>query len=163
MVQTVKMDLKFSPFNQNIEVYIPDLLFSYRILHHADRKQSSSVLMGRQIRAAVTMSFANEEKVLYKRNKEAEPERTKFILQKEQNTTVLEKIAANIVHADQFVARFEPEDVEMPEKEHDETEEDENETEQNMEESGNDVTDLEDEDRPRYRRYEDRHRTEEQM
>ena len=34
----------------------------------------------------------------------------------------------------------------MPEEEHEETEEDENEAEQNMGESGNDVTDLEDED-----------------
>ena len=52
-----------------------------------------------------------------------------------------------------------PEDVEMPEKEHEETEEEENETEQNMEESGNDVIDLEDEDRPRS----PLKRTEEQM
>ena len=37
----------------------------------------------------------------------------------------------------------------MPEEEHKETEEEENETEQNMEESRNDITDLEDEDRPR--------------
>ena len=37
------------------------------------------------------MSFAIEEKVWYKRNKEAEPERAKFILQKRQNTVVLEK------------------------------------------------------------------------
>ena len=36
----------------------------------------------------------------------------------------------------------------MPEEEHKETEE-ENEREQNMEESVNDVTDLEDEDRPK--------------
>ena len=35
----------------------------------------------------------------------------------------------------------------MPEEEHEETEEEENEIEQNMEESGNDVTDLKDEDR----------------
>ena len=37
----------------------------------------------------------------------------------------------------------------MPEEEHKETEEEEKETEQNMEKSSNDVTDLEDEDRPR--------------
>ena len=47
----------------------------------------------------------------------------------------------------------------MPEGEHEETEKEENETEQNMEESGNDVTDLEDEDRPRS----PLKRTEEQM
>ena len=37
----------------------------------------------------------------------------------------------------------------MPEEEHEETEEEENETEQNMEESGDDITDLENEDWPR--------------
>ena len=64
--------------------------------------------------------------------------------------TVLEKKGQLILaHADQFRARFEPEDVEMPEEEHEETEDEENETEQNMEESGNELTDLEDEDRPR--------------
>ena len=47
--------------------------------------------MGRQIRAPITMSFATEEKVWYKRNKKAEPERAKFILQKGQNMAVLEK------------------------------------------------------------------------
>ena len=37
------------------------------------------------------MSFAPEEKVWYKRNKETEPKRVKFILQKGQNTAVLQK------------------------------------------------------------------------
>ena len=37
------------------------------------------------------MSFATGEKVWYKRNKEAELERAKFILQKWQNTAVLKK------------------------------------------------------------------------
>ena len=55
-----------------------------------------------------------------------------------------------LAHADQFRIRFEPEDVKMPEEEDEETEKEENETEQNMEESGNDVTDLEEnEDRPK--------------
>ena len=85
MVQTVKMSLKaFSPFNQNIKAYTPDLLLSYRTVSHADRKQNPSALMGRKIRAPIIMSFATEEKVWYKRNKEAEPERAKFILQKER-------------------------------------------------------------------------------
>ena len=92
MVQTVKMGLKvFSLFNQNIEAYIPNLLLCYQTVSHPDRKQSPSALMGRHIRAPITMSFATEEKVWYKRNKEAEPERAKFILQKGQNTAVLEK------------------------------------------------------------------------
>ena len=75
MVQTVKMGLKaFSHFNQNIEAYVPYLLLSYQTVPHADRKQSPSALMGRQIRAPVTMSFATEGNVWYKRNKETEPE-----------------------------------------------------------------------------------------
>ena len=64
MVQTVKMGLKaFSPFNQNTEAYIPNLLLSYRTVPHADRKQSPSALMGRQIRIQITMLFVTEEKV----------------------------------------------------------------------------------------------------
>ena len=54
-----------------------------------------------------------------------------------------------LAHADQFRARFEPEDVKMPKEKHEETQEEENETEKNMKESGNDITDLEDEDRSR--------------
>ena len=85
--------------------------------------------MDRQIRAPIIMSFATEEKVWYRRNKEAEPERGKFILQKGQNTAVLEKKRQPILaHAGQFRVRFETEDVEMPEEKHEETEEEENET-----------------------------------
>ena len=46
----------------------------------------------------------------------------------------------------QFKARLEHEDIEMPKEEHGETVEEQNETEQNMEESGNDVTDLEEDE-----------------
>ena len=53
-----------------------------------------------------------------------------------------------MANADQFRTKLEPEDVEIPKEEHEKTEEGENETEPNMEESGNVVTDL-DEDRPR--------------
>ena len=63
MVQTVKMSLKaFSPFNQNSEAYILNLLLSYRTVPHG--KQSPSALMDRQIRAPTTMSFATEKKVI---------------------------------------------------------------------------------------------------
>ena len=87
MVQTVKIGLKaFSPFNQNIETYFPNLHLSYRTVPHADKKQTLSTLMGRKIRAPITMPFAREEKVWYKRNKETEPERA----------VVLEKMAANV-------------------------------------------------------------------
>ena len=95
------------------------------------------------------MSFATEEKVWYKRNKEVEPEKAKFIQEIGQNTAVLEKKGQPIL-ADQFRTRFEPEDVEIPEEEHEKTEEEENETELNMEESANDVINVEEyEDRSR--------------
>ena len=46
MVQTVKIGLKaFSPFNQKVEAYIPNLLLSYRTIPLVDRKQSPSALM----------------------------------------------------------------------------------------------------------------------
>ena len=79
-VQTVKMGLKaFSPFNQNIVAYIPNLLLSYRKFPHADRKQSPSALMGRQIRAPITMSFATEKKVWYKKiRRQSQRERNSF-------------------------------------------------------------------------------------
>ena len=103
------------------------------------------------------MSFTTREKVWNKRNKEPEPEivcvgvresevystkRTEYGCTRKKGKPIL-------AHADQFRARFKPEDVEIPEEEHKETEEEENETEQKMEESENDVTDLEDEDRLR--------------
>lgn len=51
--------------------------------------------MGRQIRTSITISFATDEKVCYKRNNEIELERVKFIIQqqkkKRQNTAVLGK------------------------------------------------------------------------
>ena len=109
MVQTVKMGFKASsPFDQNIEAYITNLLLNYRTVPHVDRKQSPSALMCRQIRAPITMSFTIEEKVWYKRNKQADPERAKFILQKELNMVVLDKKGQPILtHVDQFRDRFE--------------------------------------------------------
>ena len=76
-----------------------------------------------------------QEKVWYKRNKESEPKRAKFILQKGQNAAVLGKKGKPILaDADQFRTRFKPEDIDIPEEDQEETEEEEYETEQNMEE-----------------------------
>ena len=76
----------------------------------ADRTQSPSASMYRQIRAPITMSFA-------KRNKEAKQERAKFILKKKQHTEhscTRKKVPPIFAHADHFRTRFEPEYVEMP-------------------------------------------------
>ena len=40
--------------------------------------------MGRQIRAPLTMTYSTNEKVWYKKNKESNPERAEFIMQKER-------------------------------------------------------------------------------
>ena len=69
MVQTVKMGLK-ACFQQKekIEVFLPKLLLSYRTIPHAGKLESQSDLMGRQIRAPLTMSYSKnvvqkEEKI----------------------------------------------------------------------------------------------------
>ena len=49
--------------------------------------------MGRQIRALIAMSFATEEKVWYKRNKEAKPERESEVhsTKKKEHGNILKK------------------------------------------------------------------------
>ena len=75
MVQTVKMGQK-ACFQQKekIEVFLTRLLLSYHTIPHAGRLESPSALMGRQIRAPLTMSYSPNEKVWYKKNKESNPE-----------------------------------------------------------------------------------------
>ena len=156
MVQTVKMGLKaFSSFQENIEAYLPRLLLSYRSIPHAGRKQSPSELMGRQIRAPITMSFSTKESVWYKKHKGSDPERAKFLFQKGHNTAILEKNGQHLLaHADQFRTSMEPDDIEMKGEEEDnkeETQERDSETEQSMDISDQEPqeTDEESEIRPR--------------
>ena len=49
---------------------------TFKLLHK--RLESPSVLMGRQIRALLIMSYSTNEKVWYKKNKESNPERAEF-------------------------------------------------------------------------------------
>ena len=72
----------FSGWSKGIKLTVP----------LARRKRSPSVLIGRQIRALITMSFSKKEYVWYKNNKESILEKAKFILLQGYNTVLLEKV-----------------------------------------------------------------------
>ena len=80
------------------------LPLSYRSIPHAGRRESLSTLMGRQIRALLTMLYSTNEKVWYKKNKESNPEKAEFIMQKSHNTAIInrEKGDSILAHADQI-------------------------------------------------------------
>ena len=91
------------------------------------------------------MSFAIDEKVWYKRNNEVEPEKAKFILQKGQNTTVQEKKVSqykliNLEPGSSLKKCLRRNTRKLRRRKWNRTK---------YEESGNDVTGLEGEDRPR--------------
>ena len=74
-----------------MDVFLPRLLLSYPTIPYARRLESPSALMGRQIRALLTMSYSTNEKVWYKKNKESNPERAEFIMQKGHNTAIINR------------------------------------------------------------------------
>ena len=59
----------FSEFNESIEIYLPRLLLSFLTIQHAKRKQRLSALLGKPIRALITMSFSTKERVWYRIDK----------------------------------------------------------------------------------------------
>ena len=70
MVQTVKMGLKACS-QQKEKVFLPRLLLSCRTIPHSGRLESPSTLMGRQIKAPLTMLYSTNKKMWYKKNKES--------------------------------------------------------------------------------------------
>ena len=62
---------------ETIEVFLPRLLLSYRTIPHAGRLENLSALMGRQIRAMLTL--------LHSIQKKCGTKRTKNQIQKRQN------------------------------------------------------------------------------
>ena len=106
MVQTVKMGMK--ECSQQKE---KDRSFStkaaFKLSHDTTRRKtrkSISFLMGRQIRAPLTMSYSTNEKVWHKKNKETNPEGTEFIVQKGHNTVIINRENGNsiLAHVDQL-------------------------------------------------------------
>lgn len=117
MVQTVKKGIKAClQQKEEIDAFLPRLLLSYRTIPHAGRPESPSALMGRQLRSPLTMSYATNQKMSYKRNRNMQPESAEFIIQKGHNTAILNKENGNsvLVHADQIRSQGEESDEEMP-------------------------------------------------
>ena len=81
----------FSAKRKKIEVFLPRLLLSYYTIPHARRLETPSTLMGREIRAPLTMSYSTNEKMWYKKNKESNPESAEFIMQKGYNIAIINK------------------------------------------------------------------------
>ena len=99
MVQTIKMGLKACSQHKEKIVFLPRLLLRYRIIPHARRLESLLALMGWQIRALLTMSYSTNEKGWYKKNKESNPERAEFIMQKGNNTAIINREKGNSILA----------------------------------------------------------------
>ena len=86
------------------EAFLSRLLLSYYTIPHARRLESPSALMGRQIRALLTMLYSTNEKMWYKKNKESNQKKAEFIMQKGHNTAIInrEKESNILVHANQI-------------------------------------------------------------
>ena len=102
----------FSVKRKKIKVFLPRMLLSYNTIPHAERLEKPSALMGRQIRTPLTMLYSTKEKVLYKKNKESNPERVEFIMQKSHNTAIINREKGNhiLAHVDQIRSQSEYED-----------------------------------------------------
>ena len=102
----------FSAKIKKIEVFLLMLLLSYRTIPHAGRLEIPSALMGRQIRAPLTMSYSTNNKEWYKRNKESNQERAEYIMQKDHHTVMINREKRNsiLAHADEIRPRSEYEE-----------------------------------------------------
>ena len=85
---------------EKIEVFLPKLLLNYHTISHTWRLESPSALIGRHFRALLTMSYSTNEKVWYKKNKDSNPERAEFFMQK----TIIDREKGNniLAYADQI-------------------------------------------------------------
>lgn len=85
---------------------LPRLLPSYRTILHGHRLENQSALMDRQIRTPLTMSYSINEKIWYQKNREFEPERSNFIMQKGYNTALIVEKGNNVLaHVHQIRSR----------------------------------------------------------
>lgn len=97
---------------EKVEVFLPRMLLSYWTIPHTGRLESPSALMGRQIRALLTMSYSTSEKMWYKKSKVADTEGAEFIMQKGHNTAIINRENGDSVlaHADQIRTQGEEEE-----------------------------------------------------
>ena len=69
MLQTIKMGFKaFDPIRDDVDSYLKQILMIYRSIQYAERIESPSAMMGRQIRSPITMSYSTNEKMRYKKH-----------------------------------------------------------------------------------------------
>ena len=94
------------------EVFLPRLLLSYRRIPPTGRLESQSALMGSHIRSPLTISYSINETMWYKNNKESNPKRAEFIMQKWHNTSITNRVKRNsiLAFADQIRPQGEYED-----------------------------------------------------
>ena len=105
IVQIIRMGLKAcSQQKEKIEVFLPRLRLSHCTISHAGRLESLSALMGRQIWALLMISYSTNDKVWYKKNKESNPQKAEFIMQKGHYTAIINREKGNCIstHADQI-------------------------------------------------------------
>ena len=77
---------------------------AFKLLHNTTCWKTWKLIIGRQIRAQLTMSYSTNEKVWYKKNKESNLKRAEFIIQKGYNTAIINKEKGNsiLANADQI-------------------------------------------------------------
>jgi hypothetical protein len=120
MVQTIKRGVKaYTSHCGSFDSYLAKLLLSYRAIPHADRSQSPSFLMGRQIRSPLTMSFTSDSPVLYSPLPDSTPEEARFVVQAGRNTAIIvrgEEERPTLAHRDQLRRDRSNEEVSLEEK-----------------------------------------------
>jgi len=106
MVATIKLGLKaYSPQFGSVDAYLQRMLLSYRSIPHGDRNSSPSLLMGRQIRAPLTMAYHTGSPLWYRATSTSPPERERatFLNQAGHNTAVIVRRDRGVLtHADQI-------------------------------------------------------------
>ena len=85
---------------RKIEVFLPRLILSYRTIPHGGRLESTSDLMGRQIRALLAISYStNKKNVVQKEQRIKSRQDRIFIMQKGHNTVIIKRKKGNSILA----------------------------------------------------------------
>ena len=84
---------------EKMEVFQQRMLLSYRNILHVGKLRSPSALIGRQIRAPLTMLYFTNEKMWLKKYKESNSERAEFIRPKGHNTAIINREMGNCILA----------------------------------------------------------------
>jgi hypothetical protein len=115
MVQTIKRGLKaYMKMRSSFSAYLTRLMLSYRSIPHANRGESPSALMGRQLRSPLTTAFETDMPLWYTTKPGQAAEKARFVVQEGQNTAIVVKgpeEKPTLVHFDQIKAQVLEEEV----------------------------------------------------